>query len=77
MCKKSAQELGYIIPVKVRIDVGRYKYGYVKTLEPNKRGNLTIHYAGSGRISERGADTVIHEPKGFKVIEQPKIKEYE
>jgi len=63
--------MSYNIPVKVRIELGRYKHGHVKTLEPNARGNLRIKYAG-GRISERSADSVIPEPAGFEVrAEQP------
>lgn len=54
----------YVIPVKVKLEKGRYKHGYVSTLQPNARGNLRIKYAG-GRISERSADSVIHEPAGF------------
>lgn len=54
----------YVIPVKIELEPGRYKHGYVKTLTPNSRGNLRIRYAG-GRISERKADTVIYEPHGF------------
>ena len=61
----------YIIPVKVKLEPGRFKHGHVKTLIPNHRGNLRIKYAG-GRISERAADSVIHEPAGFEVrAEQP------
>ena len=61
----------YDIPVKVQIEPGRFKHGYVKTLTPNSRGNLRMKYAG-GKISERSADSVIHEPAGFEVrAEQP------
>lgn len=69
--KKMADD--YTIPVKVSMPngPGRYKHGYVKTLEPNARGTVRIKYA-NGRISERSVDSIIPEPTGFEVRgEQP------
>ena len=61
----------YTIPVKVQIDTGRYVYGHVKTLTANSRGNCRIRYV-NGKISERSADSLEHEPRGFEVrAEQP------
>ena len=61
----------YVIPVKVQIDTGRYVYGHVKTLTANSRGNCRMRY-GNGKISERSADSIIPEPRGFEVrAEQP------
>lgn len=63
--------MDYDIPVKVRVEQGRYKYGHVKTLVPNARGNVRMKYA-NGKISERSVDSVIPEPRGFEIrAEQP------
>jgi hypothetical protein len=56
----------YTIPVKIRIETGRYKYGYVKSLTPDERGNLRIMYGKDGKLSSRAAEGVIHEPLGFE-----------
>lgn len=68
MARKTHDELGYVIPVKIRKEPGRYYFGWVKTLVPNSRGNLKVYYAGNCRISERDAESCIHEPKGFVTI---------
>lgn len=59
----------YTIPVRIKIEHGRYKYGHVKTLTPNSRGNVRVKYGG-GRIAERSADSVEYEPRGFHVKSQ-------
>lgn len=69
MARKTRQELGYVIPVKIPIEPGRYKYGWVQSLSPNGRGNLKVYYS-SGRISERAVEACIHEPKGFNIRKQ-------
>ena len=64
---EKAERLGYTIPVKIKLEPGRFKHGYVKTLTPDSRGNVRIMY-GSGRISSRAVETLIHEPAGFDVL---------
>ena len=66
MITERAESLGYTIPVKIQLEPGRFKHGFVKTLTPDSRGNVRIMYM-SGRISSRSIDGVEHEPQGFRV----------
>lgn len=67
--EEKRERLGYMIPVKIMIEPGRYRYGFVKSLTPDTHGNVRIMY-GNGRISTRSAESCIHEPQGFKPINQ-------
>jgi len=65
--KKSNEELGYVIPVKRRLEPGRYAFGYAKSLEPDSRGQIKVRTPGFKTTSWLGT-SVIHEPKGFCAI---------
>lgn len=57
----------YKIPVKIRLEPGRYRHGHVKKLPSSKGEKVSIRYA-DGRISSRNGDSIIHEPQGFKLL---------
>lgn len=59
----------YKIPVKIQLEPGRYKHGYVKELPKSDEEAVHIMYA-NGRISSRAGASIIHEPKGFNPIKQ-------
>lgn len=43
MTKRTPQELGYLVPVLMRIEKGRYKKAYAKSLKPQK-GIIKVRY---------------------------------
>ena len=57
----------YTVPVKIRLEKGRYRHGYLKKLPCNKEEKVSIMYAG-GRISSRSAESIIHVPEGFNLL---------
>lgn len=63
--RKPPHEKGFTIPVMKSIRPGVYAKGFVKTLDPDKNGNLRVCY-DSGKTSTWKADTTIHVPEGFK-----------
>ena len=63
--KQSNEELGYIIPVKRRTGAGVYAFGYAKTLEPDKHGQVKVRTKNL-RTTSWSIESVIHEPKGFE-----------
>jgi len=65
--KKSNEELGYVIPVKRRLEPGRYAFGYATSLEPDSRGQIKVRTPDLKITSWLGT-SVIHEPKGFCAI---------
>jgi len=62
---KTAQEKGFTIPVKRRIEQGRYVAAYAKTLEPDRNGQIQVCYP-EGKRSSWNQKSCIHEPQGFK-----------
>lgn len=57
----------YTIPVKIRLEKGRYRHGYVRKLPSRKGEKVSIKYADE-RISICSGDTIIHEPQGFNLL---------
>jgi len=55
----------YIIPVKIRLEPGRYRHGYVKRLPATDDEKVRVLHA-SGRITSRLGGSIIHEPGGFE-----------
>ena len=72
--KKGPHEKGFTIPVKKRIEAGRYRKAWAKSLEPNSNNQIAVCY-DSGRRSTWNAESTIHEPAGFEIIEQPNNQE--
>jgi len=56
----------YTVPVKIRLEKGRYRHGYLKKLSCNKGEKVSIMYAG-GLISSCSAASIIHVPEGFNL----------
>ncbi len=65
--KKSNAELGYTIPVKRRLEPGRYVFGYAKSLTPDKNGQIKVRTSDLQSTSWLGT-SVIHVPEGFEII---------
>lgn len=57
--KKSNRELGYIIPVKRRLEPGRYAFGYAKSLEPDSRGQIKVRTSDLKISSWLGTSTIL------------------
>ena len=55
----------YNIPVKIRLELGRYRHGYVKQLPKSDDEKIRVLHA-SGRIISRVGKSIIHEPAGFE-----------
>jgi len=55
----------YIIPVKIRLEQGRFRHGYVKKLPATDDEMIRVLHA-SGRITTRIGRSIIHEPMGFE-----------
>ena len=72
--KISNEELGYTIPVKRRLEKGKYAFAYAKSLEPDKRGQIKVR-TSCLRSTTWLATSVIPVFKGFKVYEQPAPKD--
>lgn len=60
MAKKTNQELGYTTMVLMRLEPGRYKKAYAKSLTPDKNGNIKVRY-DSGRTSSWSAKNTLTE----------------
>lgn len=63
---KTPAERGFSIPVKRRLETGRYQKGWAKSLTP-VNGKVLICF-DSGKRSAWSADVTIHEPLGFEPI---------
>jgi len=76
MAKKSNEELGYIIPVKRRLEPGKYVFGYARSLEPDNRGQIKVRTSTMETTSWLGT-SVIHVPEGFEIYKSapPKAKD--
>jgi len=55
----------YTIPVKILLEKGRYRHGYVKKLPDTDDEMIRVLHA-SGRITTRIGRSIIHEPRGFE-----------
>jgi len=60
----------YNIPVQFQLEKGRYKPGYVKSLKPDKKGQVRVMYT-SGDLSSRSLESLIAVPQGFNKRETP------
>jgi len=67
MPRKSPHEKGYNIPVKRRLEPGKYAIAYAKTLTPAQDGKIKVCMP-SGKLSRWDEKVTIHEPQGFKPI---------
>ena len=60
---ETKKESGFTIPVFFRLEKGRYKIAFAKTLKPDKNGCINVKYK-SGRKSKWLADKTLLE--GYK-----------
>lgn len=64
MKKQTNEELGYIIPVKRRIENGKFAKAYARSLISDKYGNIRVRF-DDGSFSMWSKDSTIHEPLNF------------
>jgi len=72
--KKSNAKLGYTIPVKRRLEKGKYAFAWAKSLTPDKRGQIKVRTSDLRSTSWLGT-SVIHVPEGFTIYEPPPPKD--